>query len=113
MIYTALNTLEKAELVQLTKPAGTRNRYEGFLLLNEVGTRRKADPLQYVVPTASDNPVALPVEFITNGWLHSLHQAGPPHTDRKQVSRLRLTRRSLPRFAAPGTGSLSPSLMMS
>jgi hypothetical protein len=75
MVHTALNTLESAELVQMLKPAGARNRYEGFLLLNEVGTRRKADPLQYAVPTATDHPVALPAELITSGWLHLLEDS--------------------------------------
>ncbi|HEY3514613.1 MAG TPA: hypothetical protein VGL36_35865 [Kribbella sp.] len=75
MIHTALNTLEGAELVQMLKPAGARNRYDGFVLLNEVGARRKADPLQYAVPTAADNPVALPAELITSGWLHLLEDS--------------------------------------
>jgi hypothetical protein len=75
MIHTALTTLENAELVQLLKPAGARNRYDGFVLLNEVGARRKADPLQYAVPTAADNPVALPPELITSGWLHFLEDS--------------------------------------
>jgi hypothetical protein len=75
MIHTALNTLESAELVQMLKPPGARNRYDEFVLLNEVGARRKADPLQYAVPTAADNPVALPAELITAGWLHLLEDS--------------------------------------
>ncbi|WP_327640040.1 hypothetical protein OHB24_17175 [Kribbella sp. NBC_00482] len=75
MIHTALNTLEKAELVQMLKPVGARNRYDGFVLLNEIGARRKADPLQYAVPTAADNPATLPVELVTAGWLHLLEDS--------------------------------------
>lgn len=72
-VHAALDTLEDSGLVALPGAAGARGRYDGFVLLHEVGRKSVGDPIPYLVPAESEVPVfSLPAGFVTNGWLHVL-----------------------------------------
>ncbi|WP_125610642.1 hypothetical protein [Specibacter cremeus] len=74
-LHTALDTLEEAKLVHLPGTPGKRGRYEGFSLLDEAGWQHSGDPLPYTVPPKGEDYFALPVGFVTSGWLHVLEDS--------------------------------------
>lgn len=74
-LHNALDTLEEANLVQLSGAKGQRRRYEEFSILNEAGAQLTGDPVPYVVPLKNANCLALPAGFVTNGWLHVLEDS--------------------------------------
>ena len=71
-IHNALKTLESASLVEL--PAGGKGarKYDGFVVLNEVGGRAAGVPPEYSVPKKAERTFSLPSDFIDRGWVHVL-----------------------------------------
>jgi hypothetical protein len=71
-VRNALDTLEEARLVRLPGTPGKRGRHEGFTLLHEGGHQLSGDLVPYRVPRKTDEAFALPLGFLTNGWIHVL-----------------------------------------
>lgn len=71
-VRSALKTLEKAGLVDVPAKQGARNRFEGFVLLQEVGAAA-SEREAYTIPALGTPGVfTMPRGFILNGWLHVL-----------------------------------------
>lgn len=74
-IHSALDALERRRLVELPNRANGAGKYEGFVLLDETESRQPdEDPLLYETP-GRVSTVNLPMEFITNGWVHALEDS--------------------------------------
>jgi hypothetical protein len=72
-IQAALDSLDRARLVQLAGKPGNVGRYEGFLLLHEAGALHpSSDPEVYASPTARELTFSLPGALVTQGWIHLL-----------------------------------------
>lgn len=75
-ITGALDALEKARLIRLPYKQRPKNKYEHFQLLDETASRQAhEEPLPYTVPKKSEQTFGLPIEFITNGWVHVLEDS--------------------------------------
>jgi hypothetical protein len=69
-IKGALTRLAQKGRVQL-RPSGTRNRFEGFQLLNEVADNHRGITY-YKTPHAVEPTIEIPVNFFLAGWVHAL-----------------------------------------
>ena len=69
-LKAALQRLESSGRVEL-RPKNTRDRFEGFRLLNEVAAN-SAGKTYYAAPTAQEAFFDVPVSFFLNGWVHTL-----------------------------------------
>lgn len=76
-MVSAIGRLAKEELVELTgtgKPGA--KKYEGFLLMNELGRRPHGSAMRYTVPVVPpEKAFPLPVTLFTNGWIHVLEDS--------------------------------------
>ncbi len=74
-IRSGLDNLERAGLVTLVGDAGKRGRHGDFVVLNEMGRQNPGDPIRYAVPRTKDAVIALPPQFVMNGWLNILEDS--------------------------------------
>jgi hypothetical protein len=74
-VRSSLDSMAKAGLVLLPGQSGDRDRYENFLLLNEVGRDAVGEVEEYSVPRQRDSIFVVPSGLITNGWLHVLEDS--------------------------------------
>jgi hypothetical protein len=76
-IVSAIDRLAKQELVELTgtgEPGA--KKYEGFLLMNEGGSRPHGPNIPYTVPVVPpEQAFPIPVALFTNGWIHILEDS--------------------------------------
>lgn len=71
-VRKALKTLEDAGLVDVPAKQGARNRFEGFVPLQEVGDAA-SEREEYTIPALTASGVfTMPPGFILNDWLHVL-----------------------------------------
>ena len=74
---SAIGRLAKEELVELTgtgKPGA--KKYEGFLLMHELGRRPHGSAMPYTVPVIPrEQAFPVPVTLFTNGWVHVLEDS--------------------------------------
>ena len=74
---SAIGRLAKEELVELigTGKPGAK-KYEGFLLMHELGRRPHGSAVPYTVPVVPpEQAFPLPVTLFTNGWVHILEDS--------------------------------------
>jgi len=74
-VRNALSALAKAGLVSVPGIAGTRNRFEDFVLLNELGTDVLGEAEEYRVPRRTEETFTIASGFVANGWLHVLEDS--------------------------------------
>jgi len=74
-VRSALITLDKAGLVDIPGTPGQRDRFEGFVPLNEVGTDVLGERLEYTVPGTKEGTFPMPPGFVLNGWMHLLEDS--------------------------------------
>jgi hypothetical protein len=76
-MVSAIDRLAKEELVELTgtgEPGA--KKYEGFLLMNEGGSRPHGPNTPYTVPVVPpEQAFPIPVTLFTNGWVHILEDS--------------------------------------
>jgi len=76
-VTSAIGRLAKEELVELTgtgKPGA--KKYEGFLLMHELGRRPHGSAMPYTVPVVPpEQAFPVPVTLFTNGWVHILEDS--------------------------------------
>ena len=74
---SAIGRLAKEELVELTgtgKPGA--KKYEGFLLMHELGRRPHGSAMPYTVPVVPpEQAFPVPVTLFTSGWVHILEDS--------------------------------------
>jgi hypothetical protein len=74
---SAIGRLAKEELVELTgtgKPGA--KKYEGFLLMHELGRRPHGPAMPYTVPRVPpEQAFPVPATLFTNGWVHILEDS--------------------------------------
>lgn len=51
------------------------NRYENFVLLNEIGRDALGEQAEYTVPTTDEPHFSMPGGFVLNNWLHVLEDS--------------------------------------
>lgn len=75
-VRSALRRLEAAGLVDVPASRAARNRFEGFVPLNEAGAEDRGEREEYTIPKKDPAHVfAMPPGFILNGWLHVLEDS--------------------------------------
>lgn len=74
-VRSALVALENAGLVFLSDELGTRNRFDGFVLLNESGREAIGGVEEYRVPRSSERTFTMPAGFVESGWVHVLEDS--------------------------------------
>lgn len=76
-MVNAIKRLAKEELVELTgtgKPGA--KKYEGFLLMHEVGRRPHGSAMPYTVPVVPpEQAFPVPVTLFANAWIHVLEDS--------------------------------------
>lgn len=70
----ALKKLKEAGLIELPNLTQTRDKFDGFVLLDESGSP-STTPKPYTVPTAGPMDMGLPPTLITEGWVHLLEDS--------------------------------------
>lgn len=74
-VRKALERLETVGLVDVPAGRGARNRFEGFVPLNEAGTDSHGEREEYTIPEIGPLVFTMPPGFILNGWLHVLEDS--------------------------------------
>lgn len=75
-VRKALERLEAVGLVDVPAARGARNRFEGFVPLQEAGVEAHGEREEYTIPNRNFPRVfAMPPGFILNGWLHVLEDS--------------------------------------
>lgn len=76
-LVSAIGRLAKEELVELTgtgKPGA--KKYEGFLLMHELGRRPHGSAMPYTVPVVPpEQAFPIPVNLFADGWVHILEDS--------------------------------------
>lgn len=76
-MVSAIDRLAKEELVELAgtgKPGA--KKYEGFLLMHELGRRPHGSAMPYTVPVVpQERAFPVPVTLFTRGWVHVLEDS--------------------------------------
>jgi hypothetical protein len=76
-MQSAIDRLAKEELVELTgtdKPGA--KKYEGFLLMHELGRQPHGSAMPYTVPVVPpEQAFPIPVNLFANGWVHILEDS--------------------------------------
>lgn len=70
----ALKKLKDAGLIELPNLTMTRDKFDGFVLLDESGSP-STTPKPYNVPKAGPMVMSLPPTLITKGWVHVLEDS--------------------------------------
>ncbi|MBO1739568.1 hypothetical protein [Leifsonia sp. TF02-11] len=74
-VWSALERLEEAGLVDRGSGHLGRNRVDDFVLLNECGTEAVGESEEYRVPVRGRDTFSLPSGFIEQGWVHVLEDS--------------------------------------
>lgn len=76
-LKSALQSLARDEvrLVALANAASARNKYEGFVLLDEAGSAGRPHDVPYRVPRAQEAALDIPAGFFLKGWCHVLNDS--------------------------------------
>lgn len=74
-VWSALERLEEAGLVDRGSRDSGRSRVDDFVLLNECGTEAMGESEEYRVPVRGRDTFSLPAGFIEQGWVHVLEDS--------------------------------------
>ncbi|WP_191089805.1 hypothetical protein [Nesterenkonia ebinurensis] len=74
-VRECLMTLERAGLVSISGAPKERNRFGGFVLLNEAGPEVGGGQVEYTVPRRREKIFKMPSGFVLKGWIHLLEDS--------------------------------------
>lgn len=74
-VRNAIIALEAVGIASIPGDRGDRDRFEKFVLLNEVGSETVGEAEEYSVPKKDESTFTMPAGLVSNGWLHLLEDS--------------------------------------